>query len=244
MVKMASNSEKDPLIRSLYRGIIVSCQADPASPLGNPQVLAALAAAAEQGGAVAIRANGPSNVAAIVKQVSIPVIAIYKQVTATSPVYITPTPQAARELVFGIDPPPAIIAFDATARPRPYGTTWQEVLQCIHYELHALAMADISSYEEGLVAAEAGADIIATTLSGYTQETAYKKELGGPDLELVAQLAATINKPILCEGRIRTPYEARLALEAGAWAVVVGTAITAIDRVTATFVEEMQRAKR
>jgi N-acylglucosamine-6-phosphate 2-epimerase len=235
---------KQQLLQDLKGGLIVSCQADPSTPLGHPQVLAALAAAAEQGGAVGIRANAPANIAAISKQVSVPIIAIYKQMYPDFEVYITPTPQAAQEVFSCCTPSPAIIAFDATSRPRPNGHTWQEILRFIQNELGALAMADISTFEEGLAAAEAGADLVATTLSGYTASTAYKREQGGPDLELVAQLAKEVSCPIICEGRIRSPQEACEALCAGAWAVVVGTAITAIDRVTANYVAAMKAHAR
>ncbi|CCW33964.1 putative N-acetylmannosamine-6-phosphate epimerase [Chthonomonas calidirosea] len=235
---------KQQILQRLKGGIIVSCQANPSTPLGRPEVLAALAAAAEQGGAVGIRADGPANVAAIAELVSVPIIAIYKQVHPGFEVYITPTPQAAQEVFACSTPSPAIIAFDATDRPRPNGYTWQEILRFIQNELGALAMADISTFEEGLAAAEAGVDLVATTLSGYTAPTAFKREQGGPDLELVSQLAQEVPCPIICEGRIRSPQEAYAALCAGAWAVVVGTAITAIDRVTANYVAAMKACTR
>jgi N-acylglucosamine-6-phosphate 2-epimerase len=41
--------------------------------------------------------------------------------------------------------------------------------------------------------------------------------------------------PVVAEGRITTPGEARAALDAGAWAVVVGGAITRPQLITARF---------
>lgn len=229
----------DSVLENLRGGLIVSCQAEVGTPLGLPEVLAALAAAAERGGAVGIRANGPQNLAAICAAVRVPVIAIYKVVTPGSEVYITPTFEAAHKVYIACDPPPAILAFDATPRPRPGEEDWRALLSRIKTELGALAMADISTLEEGLAAAEAGADLVATTLSGYTPYTAARRASGDPDLDLVRQLAERISAPVVCEGRIHSPEQARAALEAGAFAVVVGTAITAIDWVTRRYVETL-----
>lgn len=207
--------------------------------MGRPEVLAALAGAAERGGAVGIRANGPENLVAICAAVSVPVIGIYKVVTPGSEVYITPTFAEAQQVFSAVTPPPAMIAVDATFRPRPDGSDFRTLLKRIQTEMGVLVMADISTYEEGVAAAEAGADIVATTLSGYTTETAAKKATGEPDLELVRQLSQTLSVPVICEGRVHSPELARAALECGAWAVVVGTAITAIDWVTRRYVEQI-----
>jgi len=221
----------------LRGGLIVSCQAETGTPLGAPGVLAALAAAAVRGGAAGIRANGPDNIAAITRAVDVPVIAIYKVVSPGSEVYITPTFEDARAVHAAGDPPPAIVAFDATGRRRCDAGEWRTLLGRIRNDLGALAMADVSTHAEGIAAAEAGADIVATTLSGYTAETAGKRS-GGPDLELVRSLA-TAGVTVICEGRIHTPQLARDALSAGAFAVVVGTAITAIDWVTRNYVDRI-----
>jgi N-acylglucosamine-6-phosphate 2-epimerase len=227
------------ILESLQGGLIVSCQADASGPLGSPRVLAALAAAAEQGGAVAIRANGPENIAAITRSVSIPVIGIYKVVTPGSDVYITPTFADAQAIHGAGTPPPAIIAFDATNRPRADGGHWRDLMRRIQTELGALAMADISTREEGFAAAAAGADIVATTLSGYTAHTV-DKWAGGPDLELV-EVLADCGVPVFCEGRVHSPALAAATIRAGAYSVVVGTAITAVDWVTRQYVSELKR---
>jgi N-acylglucosamine-6-phosphate 2-epimerase len=226
-------------IEALRGGLIVSCQAAHGSPLASPTVLAALALAAEAGGAVGIRADGPEAIAAITRAVRVPVIAIRKVVDSTGQVWITPTPADARVVHTAGDPSPAIIAFDATDRPRPHGEGWRPLLAYIQADLGALAMADISTLDEGLAAAEAGADLIATTLSGYTAYTADRMARPGPDLELVHALARRTDIPILCEGRVQSPDQARAALDAGAYAVVVGTAITAIDQVARTYAKAL-----
>jgi putative N-acetylmannosamine-6-phosphate epimerase len=216
-------------------GLIVSCQAPENTPLGKPVVLAALAEAAVRGGAAGIRANLPQNIRAIRELVQVPIIGIYKHTLPNYPVYITPTLEHARAVVeAGAD----IVAIDATDRDRP--EPLHELIRRIHEELGVLVMADISTLEEGVAAEEMGADLVATTMSGYTPYTQHRRTMGA-DIALVAQLAQKVTVPVICEGRISSPEEARLALEAGAWAVVVGTAITAIDQVTARFVERMRQ---
>jgi N-acylglucosamine-6-phosphate 2-epimerase len=216
-------------------GLIVSCQAPENTPLGKPVVLAALAEAAVRGGAAGIRANLPQNIRAIRELVQVPIIGIYKHTLPNYPVYITPTLEHARAVVeAGAD----IVAIDATDRDRP--EPLHELIRRIHEELGVPVMADISTLEEGIAAEEMGADLVATTMSGYTPYTQHRRTMGA-DIALVAQLAQKVTVPVICEGRISSPEEARLALEAGAWAVVVGTAITAIDQVTAGFVERMRQ---
>jgi N-acylglucosamine-6-phosphate 2-epimerase len=223
------------LPQKIKGGLIVSCQAPENTPLGKPVVLAALAEAAVRGGAAGIRANLPQNIRAIRELVQVPIIGIYKHTLPNYPVYITPTSEHARAVVeAGAD----IVAIDATDRDRP--EPLHELIRRIHEELGVPVMADISTLEEGIAAEEMGADLVATTMSGYTPYTQHRRTMGA-DIALVAQLAQKVTVPVICEGRISSPEKARLALEAGAWAVVVGTAITAIDQVTARFVERMRQ---
>lgn len=220
-------------IGSLRKGLIVSCQAKPGSPLRNSLVMAAMAQAAELGGAVGIRANGEEDVSAICARVKLPVIGINKIVHAGYDVFITPTLESARQVVnAGAD----IIAMDATLRERPDHLSTVEAIKLYKRELGCLIMADISTLEEGLAAADAGADIVATTLSGYTP---YSRQQEAPDFLLIAELAARIQTPIIAEGRMASPDDARHALELGARAVVIGTAITAIDWVTRRYVNAL-----
>lgn len=223
------------ILEDIRGGLVVSCQAPEETPLGQPVVLAALAEAAVRGGAVGIRANLPQNIRAIRQLVQVPIVGIYKETLPDYPVYITPTFEHARAVVeAGAD----IVAIDATARERP--EPLPQLIQRIHQELRVPVMADISTLEEGMAATEMGADLVATTMSGYTPYTQDRRALGA-DIALVVQLVHSVTVPVICEGRIASPQEARLALEAGAWAVVVGTAITAIDQVTARFVREACR---
>lgn len=81
-----------------------------------------------------------------------------------------------------------------------------------------------------MLAAELGATYVSTTLSGYTGYAGPKPETS--DLELIRNLAAV---PIIAEGRYNTPGLARAAIDAGAYAVVVGTMITNPREITRRF---------
>ena len=223
-----AGAEPDAVLGRLRGGLVVSCQAPPGDPLHGPGFMAAMARAAVLGGAVGIRAEGPADVRAVRQAVDVPVIGLWKQ--GAEGVYITPTLDHARAVA---EAGAQIVALDATGRPRPDGSTVPEVVQGLRQAHPCLVMADVSTLAEGVAAAAAGADLVATTLSGYTP---YSRQQPGPDLELVAALAARVDVPVVAEGRIATPREARAALEAGAWAVVVGGAITRPELITARFV--------
>jgi N-acylglucosamine-6-phosphate 2-epimerase len=222
-----SELRPDAVLGRLRGGLVVSCQAPRGDPLHGPAHMAAMARAAVLGGAVGIRTEGPADVQAVREAVDVPVIGLWKQ--GAEGVYITPTAGHARAVA---EAGAEIVAIDATSRPRPDRSTVPEVVAGLHRTHHCLVMADVSTLEEGAAAAEAGADLVATTLSGYTP---YSRQQPGPDLELVAALAARAEVPVVAEGRITTPGEARAALDAGAWAVVVGGAITRPQLITARF---------
>jgi N-acylglucosamine-6-phosphate 2-epimerase len=226
------------ILERLHAGLIVSCQASADSPLRDSGMMAAMARAALAGGAVGIRANGSEDIRAIRAAVHLPIIGIYKQNVPEYDIYITPTLEAAAEVVqAGTD----ILAVDATQRPHPGGLTAKEFIQACKGKFSLPLMADISTLEEALAAAEAGADLVATTLVGYT---AYTRQRPLPDFELITQLVKHIAIPTIVEGHIRTPEDACRALELGAYAVVVGAAITQPDWITAKFVESLNTLSR
>ena len=134
-----------------------------------------------------------------------------------------------------------IVALDATSRPRPDGRSLGEVIAALHAESGALVMADISTVGEALAAEALGADVVSTTLSGYTSYSPQSKE---PNLELVAELAARLTVPVVAEDRIGTPAQVRAALDSGAFAVVVGAAITRPHWITTRFVAGMKAKSR
>ena len=163
------------IIEKIKGGIIVSCQAHEEDGLYGPENMALMAKAAELGGAVGIRADDPKHIAAIRKTVKLPIIGIYKEDVDGYETRITLNMDRAREIFeAGSD----IIALDVTNRPHPYNTTGIEMIKQIKEQFGCLVMADISTFEEGVAAAEAGADIVATTLSGYTS---YSPHITGHD---------------------------------------------------------------
>ncbi len=226
----------DKIFESLQGGLIVSCQALDGEPLFGSAIMAKLALAAKLGGAVGIRANTPVDCAAIKAEVpELPLFGLWKVVVpGFDEVYITPR---LREAIAIAEAGAEIIAIDATLRPHPEGTT-AELIQAIKRETGRLVLADIDNEASALSAIEAGADAISTTLSGYTPDS---PQLSGPDLELVARLAAhKLPVPLFAEGRIHSPEDARAALDAGAFAVIVGGAITRPAQITERFARALK----
>jgi N-acylglucosamine-6-phosphate 2-epimerase len=222
-----------PLLAQIKGGLVVSCQALEDEPLHGSSIMAAMARAAAQGGAVGIRANSPADVAAIRAAVSLPLIGLYKDAVPGYEVYITPTLRHVMEMAqAGAD----IIALDATLRPHPEGLDTAGLIRRAKEATGKLVLADVATYEEGLAAWQAGADAVSTTLSGYTGSSP-KQE--GPDFDLLRRLAADLPVPVIAEGRISTPEQAAEALALGAFAVVVGGAITRPQWITRQFVNKM-----
>ncbi|OEV03701.1 N-acetylmannosamine-6-phosphate 2-epimerase [Streptomyces oceani] len=221
------------LLDRLRGGLIVSCQAPPGDPLRDPAHMAAMAASvASTAGVVGIRAQGVDDVRAVRAAVSeLPVIGLWKD--GAKGVYITPTAEHARAIArAGAD----VVAVDATSRSRPDGRPLRETVEAVH-RASRLLMADVSTVDEGDAAAALGADLVSTTLSGYT---AYSRQRDGPDLDLVAELAGRVEVPVVAEGRVGTPAQSRAALDAGAWSVVVGTAITAPAAIAGRFTDALR----
>lgn len=210
--------------------LIVSCQAQPHEPLHGAAIMARMAVAVAQGGAAAIRANTPADIAAIRAAVDLPIVGLYKVDVQGYDVYITPRlADACAVAEAGAD----VIAIDATARPRPEYETLADYIAAIHAATGRLVMADVATFAEGMAAEAAGADLVSTTMSGYTPDS---PRLSGPDLELVRRLAGALAVPLIAEGRYHTPEQVVAALEAGATAVVVGGAITRPQEITQRFV--------
>ena len=214
-------------------GLIVSCQADAGTPLAGPEGIALLARAALAGGAQGIRADSPGNVRAIRSRADCLIVGSFKIRTSRTPVFVTPTFDAAREVIeAGAD----IIGIQATREPLADAGTTYDLIRRIKEELGARVMADASVIEEAVAAQAAGADYVTSALAGCTP---HSRRMDGPDLDLVAEMAEALDVPVVAEGRIRTPREAREALERGAHAVVVGTAITDPLKTTGRFLQIM-----
>ena len=213
--------------------LIVSCQALADEPLHSPFIMGRMALAAKEGGAAAIRAQGVEDIREIAKVTGLPIIGLIKRNYADSDIYITATKKEVDELLTA---PCDMIAVDMTNRPRPHGEQLPDLIDRIH-AAGRMVLADISTYEEGVAAAQLGADAVSTTMSGYTH---YSPQLKGPDMALAARLAADLAIPVFAEGRIQTPEELRQVMELGVWSAIVGSAITRPQLITQKFTDVLK----
>lgn len=223
------------VIERLKNKVVVSVQAMPSEPLYLEKCMAAMMKSVVKGGAGGLRVAGVRDVRNAKILFDVPVIGItkpdvipanYKEV-----VYITPTLD---DVISLVDAGADIIAFDGTQRPRPNKAVLGDMIKYIHIN-KKIAMADISTYEEGIEAAKLGADILSTTLAGYTLES--KDSPQGPDFPLLEKLAKDVDIPVVLEGRIWEPEDVDKAFELGAHCVVIGSAITRPQLITKRFVQ-------
>jgi N-acylglucosamine-6-phosphate 2-epimerase len=215
-------------LASLEGQLIVSCQAYPGEPMRDPRTTAQVAASAVIGGAAAVRVQGLADIQHTRAAVEVPVIGLWKD--GHDGIFITPTLNHALAVAHS---GAHIVALDGTRRPRPDGLSLLQTTRAIHDRSLALVMADCGSLADAEAALEAGADLIGTTLAGYSGE---RPKTNGPDLDLIMDITqAGFDVPLIAEGRIHTPAQARAVLDAGAFAVVVGTAITHPASITGWF---------
>ncbi|WP_287127370.1 N-acetylmannosamine-6-phosphate 2-epimerase [Candidatus Cyanaurora vandensis] len=208
----------------LRGGLVVSCQAPPDSPLHEPLVIAAMAQASINNGALGVRIDSPVHIQAVRARVTAPIIGLWKIVHPGFEVYITPGLAEVQALkLAGCD----VIAADATDRPRPGNCSLQEIIAACHADPFCPVLADVSTVAEAVFAVSCGADAVATTLYGYTPDTAQNIP---PAWSLLRELIATVSVPVILEGGVQTPTEVQRALDLGAWAIVVGGALTGLDQ--------------
>jgi N-acylglucosamine-6-phosphate 2-epimerase len=217
----------------LRGGLVVSCQAYPGEPMRDPDTMTRVARSAVIGGALGIRAQGIDDLVAIRAAVDVPLVGLWKD--GVAPVFITPT---LRHAIAVADAGADVVALDGTRRARPDDLDLAETIRRFRDRSDALVMADVGSVDDGRAAVDAGADCLSTTLCGYTGE---RPRTRGPDLDVLAELAATVPIPVLAEGRVHTPADAAACAEAGAFAVVVGTAITHPATITGWFADVLGR---
>lgn len=215
--------KKEALFEQMKGKVIVSCQAVPGEPLyvEEKSIMYLMARAAKQAGTPVIRTSSIRDVVAIKEETGLPVIGLIKVQYDGFESYITPTMKEVDALVeAGSD----VIAMDCTNQKRGDGKSISEFITEVRNKYpDEILMADISTYEEGVNAWKLGMDLVGTTMSGYTP---FSPKLDGPDYELVKKLSSTVDIPVIGEGRVHSPEQAVEMLNAGAFAVVVGGAIT------------------
>jgi N-acylglucosamine-6-phosphate 2-epimerase len=220
---MFMKTPKNEILEMVKGSIIVSCQALPVEPMycEEMSLMPYFAKAAQQAGSKVIRTSSVRDVVAIKEKTGMPVIGLIKRNYEGFESYITPTMQEIDELVAADSD---VIALDCTNMKRGDGRTITEFLGEIRAKYPDIAiMADISTFEEGVNAWKCGVDIVGTTMNGYTP---YTEKTDGPNYELLAQLVEALPIPVIAEGRVHYPDQAKKMLELGAHAVVVGGAIT------------------
>lgn len=223
---------------SVLKGsLIVSVQAPEGSPLRHPSAIAAMAEACLANGASGVRLESPEHIAAVRRRCpQALIVGLWKRTWPDSPVYISPRWQEI-QAVWGAGAD--VVALDGTDRPRPEGQRLEDLVRRAREELGVPLMADVDSLDSGQRAAQLGCAWVGTTLYGYTEATNQSKP---PAFALVKLLRDSLpsSVPVICEGGISSPDQAREALSQGADLVVVGTAITGVDLQVARYVTTIQ----
>lgn len=229
---------KQDILYKIRGGLIVSCQALEDEPLHSSYIMSRMAYAAMLGGAVGIRANSVEDIKKIKEIVDLPIIGLIKKVYPNSEIYITPTMKEIDELVsVGVE----IIATDATNRLRPEELSLERFFNEVRKKYpNQLFMADCSTIEEGVKAANLGFDLIGTTMSGYTSYTA---DIALPNYHMMRELSRQVKVPVIAEGGIWVPEEMKKAMEQNVHSVVVGTAITRPREITKRYVNEIKKLR-
>jgi N-acylglucosamine-6-phosphate 2-epimerase len=224
------------MLNEIKDRLVVSCQALADEPLHSSYIMGKMALAAKEGGASGIRANTKEDIIAIKEEVSLPVIGIVKRNYEDSEIYITATKREMDEL---IESGCEMIALDATLRKRPGDTTLAELVSYAREKSPTVElMADTASIEDAINAEKLGFDCVGTTLLGYTKESSGRK-LYDNDFAFLKEVLKEVSIPVIAEGNIITPEMLKRVLEIGAYAAVVGGAITRPQQITARFAAQI-----
>jgi N-acylglucosamine-6-phosphate 2-epimerase len=218
---------------SLKNKLIVSCQALPGDPLDHTDTLRRIAISVLRGGAGGLRANGADCISAFRRETTLPIIGIAKRFADGKPDITPDFPSAKAISDAGAD----IIGLDCSAGRFATSEPWPQLLSRIRRELHKPVVADIATLDEALAAEQSGAAAVATTMYGYTPETAGQRSI---NWTLVEQLVKTLHLPVILEGHVRQPDEVRRAFDLGVFTVVIGAAITQPESITARFIAGIQ----
>lgn len=228
---------KQEFFEKIRGKMIISCQALPGEPLyvEEKSVMHLMARAGKMAGSPAVRTSSVRDVMAVREETGLPVIGLIKVQYPGFESYITPTMKEVDQLV---EAGSEVVALDCTLRARGDGKTVNEFISQVREKYpDQILMADISTYEEGVNAWKLGMDIVGTTMSGYTDAS---PKLDGPDYGLIRRLSQDIDVPVIGEGRIHYPHQAVEALNAGAFAIVVGGAITRPLEIANRFMEALK----
>ena len=224
---------KQELFDLIKGSIVISCQATPGEPLYDKDrsLMPYMARAAKLAGAKMIRTSSARDIAGIKEETGLPVIGLIKR---EYPGYTGRITMTMREVDECMEVFSDIVSIDCTNCERGDGLTPPEFLHQVRAKYpNIIIMADCATLEEAVAAWEAGADLVGSTMNGYTPQTSSCK--GEPNYELVRQMVETLPCPVIAEGRVHTPEQARKMLDIGAWAVVVGGAITRPLEIAARF---------
>ena len=224
------------MLEKIKDELVISCQALPGEPLHSSFIMGRMALAAEEAGAKGIRAQGVEDIIEIKKVVDLPVIGIIKRNYDDSEIYITATRKEVEEL---LETGCEMIALDATDRPRPHGEETIDLVRLIQSK-GVLAMADISTLDEAILAERMGFDCVSTTLAGYTD---YSVLVDGPNYDLITDILENTEIPVIAEGKIHTPKQLRKVMDLGVYSAVVGGAITRPQEIAARFLKKMKEER-
>ena len=228
---------KQELFDLIKGTIVVSCQATPGEPLymKDQSIMYLMARAAKQAGAKMIRTSSVRDIVEIKEETGLPVIGLIKR---EYPGYTGRITMTMREVDECMEAMADIVSIDCTFNERADGLTPGEFLKQVKAKYpNIIIMADCATIEDIRNAFALGVDICSTTLS-HPGAAIDCGMADGPTTELIRQAVAEFpGKPIICEGRVHVPEDAKKAMDAGAWAVVVGTGITHPTSITSWFVE-------
>jgi N-acylglucosamine-6-phosphate 2-epimerase len=182
-----------------------------------------MALAAGDGGAAGYRVATAAVVAKLRAATQLPIIGLVKRHVPGFEVYITPSVAETRSLIeAGAD----IVAADCASVSRP-AEPFSALVEVCHQ--HGVAiMADCATTAQAVDAASQGADVVATTLAGYTSQT---RHVIPPDLRMLAEVSGAVDIPVAVEGGVWDPEDVANAFAAGAAFIVVGSAVTDPERI-------------